>query len=188
MCITILLYRWICGRLSFQDGSHMVWSSQLESYLVEKPEDRFSHDEVQLIIGCRILRTSSFIVLPQFENTENRQPFHDIFLNKSNYGGSSTTYNVRSTTYNVDSMTYNVDTQELDFLVHIKTLWHSMGRQLKGYRPLKRDHLRTENSRQQHLSRLMTKPTMWPVRPVKTRISLGICPQSSLSAWKSLGP
>ena len=27
-----------------------------------------------------------------------------------------------------------------------------------------------------HLSRLMTKPTKWPVRPAKTQISLGILP------------
>ena len=34
------------------------------------------------------------------------------------------------------------------------------------------------------------KPTIWPVRPAKTQISLGICPvwsASSLSSWRSLG-
>ena len=39
-------------------------------------------------------------------------------------------------------------------------------------------------------SRLMTKPTKWHVRPAKTRISMGICPdcsESSLSAWGKLG-
>ena len=38
---------------------------------------------------------------------------------------------------------------------------------------------------------LMTKPTMWHVRPANTQISLGICPvwsESSLSAWWKLGP
>ena len=42
-----------------------------------------------------------------------------------------------------------------------------------------------------HLSRLMTKPTKWHVRPAKTQISLGIrpvCSESSLSAWWKLGP
>ena len=42
-----------------------------------------------------------------------------------------------------------------------------------------------------HLSRLMTKPTKWPVRPAKNQISLGIRPvwsESSLSAWRNLGP
>ena len=37
----------------------------------------------------------------------------------------------------------------------------------------------------------MTKPTKWYVRPAKTQISLGICPvwsESSLSAWRNLGP
>ena len=37
----------------------------------------------------------------------------------------------------------------------------------------------------QQVSHLMTKPTKWPVRPAKTRISLGICPvwsESSLCA------
>ena len=40
------------------------------------------------------------------------------------------------------------------------------------------------------MSRLITKPTKWPVRPAKTQISLGICPvwsESSLSAWRKLG-
>ena len=40
------------------------------------------------------------------------------------------------------------------------------------------------------MSRLMTKPTKWPVRPAKTQISLGIRPvwsESSLSAWRSSG-
>ena len=39
------------------------------------------------------------------------------------------------------------------------------------------------------MSHLMTKPTKWHVRPVKTRISLGNCPawsESSLSAWRKL--
>ena len=41
-----------------------------------------------------------------------------------------------------------------------------------------------------HLSRLMTKPTKWHVRPAKTQISLGIHPvwsESSLSAWRNIG-
>ena len=40
-----------------------------------------------------------------------------------------------------------------------------------------------------YLSRLMTKPTKWHVRPAKTQISLGIRPvwsESSLSAWRKL--
>ena len=40
------------------------------------------------------------------------------------------------------------------------------------------------------VSRLMTKPTKWHVRPAKTQISLGIRPvwsESSLSAWRELG-
>ena len=40
------------------------------------------------------------------------------------------------------------------------------------------------------ISRLMTNPTKWHVRPAKTKISLGICPvwsESSLSAWRKLG-
>ena len=40
------------------------------------------------------------------------------------------------------------------------------------------------------MSRLMTKPTMWLVRPAKTQISQGIHPvwsESSLSAWRKLG-
>ena len=168
----------------------MVGSSQFESYLVKKPEDRFSHDEAQLIIGCRIWGQVVSLFYLSLKVLKTDCHFIFFWINR-NYGGSSTTYNVSSTTYNVGSMTYNVGAQELDFLVHIKTLWHSTGRQLKGYRSLKRHHLHTENSRQQHLSSLMTKPTKWPVRPVKTQISLGICPvwsESSLSAWKSLGP
>ena len=41
-----------------------------------------------------------------------------------------------------------------------------------------------------YLSRLMTKPTKWHVRPAKTQISLGIRPvwsESSLSTWRKLG-
>ena len=37
----------------------------------------------------------------------------------------------------------------------------------------------------------MTKPTKWPVRPVKTQISLGIRPvwsESFLTAWRNIGP
>ena len=44
--------------------------------------------------------------------------------------------------------------------------------------------------RDNNLSRLMSKPTKWPVRPAKTQISLGIRPvwsESSLSAWRKLG-
>ena len=40
------------------------------------------------------------------------------------------------------------------------------------------------------MSRLMTKPTKWHVRPAKTQVSLGIRPvwsESSLSAWRKLG-
>ena len=40
-----------------------------------------------------------------------------------------------------------------------------------------------------NLSRLMTKPTKWHVRPEKTQISLGICQvwsESSLSVWRKL--
>ena len=42
----------------------------------------------------------------------------------------------------------------------------------------------------QQMSRLMTKPTNWHVRPAKTQISLGICPvwsESLLSTWRKLG-
>ena len=41
-----------------------------------------------------------------------------------------------------------------------------------------------------YMSRLVTKPTKWHVRPAKTQISLGIRPvrsESSLSAWRKLG-
>ena len=41
-----------------------------------------------------------------------------------------------------------------------------------------------------HMSRFMTKPTKWHVRPAKTQISLGIHPlwsESSPSAWIKLG-
>ena len=41
-----------------------------------------------------------------------------------------------------------------------------------------------------HMSRIVTKPTQWHVRPAKTQISLGIRPvwsESSLSAWRKLG-
>ena len=41
-----------------------------------------------------------------------------------------------------------------------------------------------------NLSRLMTEPTKWHVRPAKTQISLGIRPvwsESSLSAWRKFG-
>ena len=40
------------------------------------------------------------------------------------------------------------------------------------------------------MSRLMTKPTKWHVRPAKTQISLGIGPvwsETLLSAWRKLG-
>ena len=40
------------------------------------------------------------------------------------------------------------------------------------------------------LSRLMTKPTKWPVRPAKTQISQGVRPvwsESSLSTWRNGG-
>ena len=42
----------------------------------------------------------------------------------------------------------------------------------------------------QYLNRLMTKPAKWHVRPVKTKINLGIGPvwsESALSAWRKLG-
>ena len=41
------------------------------------------------------------------------------------------------------------------------------------------------------MSRCVTKPTKWPVRPAKTQISLSIFPvwsESSLSAWRNIGP
>ena len=41
-----------------------------------------------------------------------------------------------------------------------------------------------------NMSRNVTKPTKWHVRPAKTQISLGIRPiwsESSLSAWRKLG-
>ena len=41
------------------------------------------------------------------------------------------------------------------------------------------------------MSRRMTKPNKWHVRPAKTQISLGICPvwsQSLLSTWRNIGP
>ena len=40
------------------------------------------------------------------------------------------------------------------------------------------------------MNHIVTKPTKWHVRPVKTQISLGIHPvwsESSLSAWRNLG-
>ena len=40
------------------------------------------------------------------------------------------------------------------------------------------------------MSRIMTKPTKWHVRPAKTQISLGVRPvwsESSLFAWRKLG-
>ena len=42
-----------------------------------------------------------------------------------------------------------------------------------------------------HLSRRMSKPTKWRVRPAKSQISLGIRPvwsESSLSVWRNIGP
>ena len=42
-----------------------------------------------------------------------------------------------------------------------------------------------------YISRLVTKPTKWHIRPAKTQISTGIRPvwsESLMSAWKSLGP
>ena len=44
--------------------------------------------------------------------------------------------------------------------------------------------------KKRNISRLVTKPTKWHVRPAKTQISLGIRPvwsESSLSAWRKLG-
>ena len=41
------------------------------------------------------------------------------------------------------------------------------------------------------MSLRVTKPTKWPMHPVKTQISLGIRPvwsESSLSAWSNIGP
>ena len=41
-----------------------------------------------------------------------------------------------------------------------------------------------------NMSRLMIKPTKWPMRPAKTQISLGIRPvwsESLLSTWRKLG-
>ena len=41
------------------------------------------------------------------------------------------------------------------------------------------------------MSRHMTKPTKWPVRPAKTQFSLGIRPvwsETLLSAWRNIGP
>ena len=43
---------------------------------------------------------------------------------------------------------------------------------------------------QGHISRCMTKPTKWLIRPAKTQMGLGIRPVwsvSSLSAWRKLG-
>ena len=48
----------------------------------------------------------------------------------------------------------------------------------------------SESSLHTKMSRLMTKPTKWPLRPAKTQISLGIRPvwsESSLSAWRTTG-
>ena len=48
----------------------------------------------------------------------------------------------------------------------------------------------TERKSNFYLSRLMTKPTKWHVRPAKTQIILGIRPvrsESSLYAWRKLG-
>ena len=41
-----------------------------------------------------------------------------------------------------------------------------------------------------NMSRSMTKPAKWPVRPAKTQISLGfrpVCSESSLPAWRNIG-
>ena len=52
-------------------------------------------------------------------------------------------------------------------------------------------HIPTDNCEGFHyMSRLVTKPTKWHVRPAKTQISLGIRPvwsDSSLSGWTKLG-
>ena len=42
-----------------------------------------------------------------------------------------------------------------------------------------------------YMSRRMIKPKKWSLHPVKTQISLGIhpvCSESSLSAWRNIGP
>ena len=51
-------------------------------------------------------------------------------------------------------------------------------------------YLSSNNKWSKHMSRLMTKPTKWHVRPAKTQISLGTRPvwsESSLSTWRKLG-
>ena len=57
---------------------------------------------------------------------------------------------------------------------------------LKSDWPIKALHYESDTE----MSRLMTKPTKWHVRPAKTQISLGIRPdwsETSLSAWRKLG-
>ena len=61
-------------------------------------------------------------------------------------------------------------------LVDISDCWHK--------------NVDTETWYDVEMSRLMSKPTKWHVRPAKTQISLGIRPvwsESSLSAWRKLG-
>ena len=49
---------------------------------------------------------------------------------------------------------------------------------------------KTEPSPRHYLIQSMTKPTKWPMHPMKTRFFLGICPawsKSSLPTWRILG-
>ena len=70
-------------------------------------------------------------------------------------------------------------------LVKHTDIWSEIKR-LMTFRP--RTLLITSCSRHKtDMSRLMTKPTKWHVRPAKTQISLGIRPvwsESSLSSWR----
>ena len=55
---------------------------------------------------------------------------------------------------------------------------------------VKQDQLKIKVVQFVDMSHLMTKPTKWHVRPVKTQISLGIRPvwsESALSAWRKPG-
>ena len=66
--------------------------------------------------------------------------------------------------------------------VHINKVYNHTKSNLKPLRDIQPKYF--------NMSRLMSKPTKWHVRPAKTQISLGIRPvwsESSLSAW-NLGP
>ena len=83
-------------------------------------------------------------------------------------------------------MFIHANLQRFSILLHRLLLalwsWHLISRYFAFYACM-------DNSN--NMSRLMTKPTKWHVRPAKTQISLDIRPvwsESLLSAWRKLGP